>query len=514
MGWLLLAARLLLALVFMVAGLAKLVDRAGARQALIDFGMPPPLAGPFGILLPLVELAVAVALIPRATAWWGALGALALLLLFVVGIAYNLTRGRTPDCHCFGQLHSAPAGRRTLARNAGLAALAGLVVWHGPGQSGASVVDGLSSLTTSPGVSPAVGLLLLGLLVGEGWLLLNLLRQNGRLLLRIEALEEQFDSGALASLQPDQLPAGLPVSAPAPGFRLASLDGETVTLDALRMVGKPVVLIFSDPGCGPCTALLPDVARWQRDYAITLTIALISRGDPEANRAKHAEHGIVHVLLQEHQEVAQAYLAQGTPAAVLVRADGTIGSRLAVGAQAISDLVARSAGLLTQHLASASIPPTAGGSNGKSAGAPAASVVAKLGAPAPTLKLPDLAGNMVDLADFRGSPTVVLFWNPGCGFCQQMLEDLKAWEANLPPGAPKLLVVSTGTVEANRAMGLRSTVVLDHGFAAGRMLGASGTPMAVLIDAHGKINSEVVAGGPAVLELAKTRQTQTKRATA
>jgi uncharacterized membrane protein YphA (DoxX/SURF4 family) len=127
----LLVARLLLALVFAVAGVAKLVDRTGSRQAIIDFGLPRALASPLGILLPLCELAVAAALIPPPTAWWGAIGALALLLVFVVGIGANLARGRKPDCHCFGQLHSAPAGPKTLARNAALAAVAALVVWQG-----------------------------------------------------------------------------------------------------------------------------------------------------------------------------------------------------------------------------------------------------------------------------------------------------------------------------------------------------------------------------------------------
>ena len=65
-----------------------------------------------------------------------------------------------------------------------------------------------------------------------------------------------------------------------------------------------------------------------------------------------------------------------------------------------------------------------------------------------------------------------------------------------------LLVVSTGTVEDNRAMGLRAPIVLDQGFSAGRQFGATGTPMAVLIDAQGRIASEVAAGGPAVLALA------------
>ena len=61
------------------------------------------------------------------------------------------------------------------------------------------------------------------------------------------------------------------------------------------------------------------------------------------------------------------------------------------------------------------------------------------------MRLPDLKGNEVALADFRGKETLVLFWNPGCGFCQQMLPDLKEWEANSLENAPKLLVVSAGS---------------------------------------------------------------------
>ena len=77
----------------------------------------------------------------------------------------------------------------------------------------------------------------------------------------------------------------------------------------------------------------------------------------------------------------------------------------------------------------------------------------------------------------------MLFWNPGCGFCQRMLDDLKAWESKPPKGSPKLIVVSTGTAEANKAMGLRSTILLDQGFNTGRAFGASGTPSAILVDA-------------------------------
>jgi hypothetical protein len=61
------------------------------------FGVPAVLAAPVAVLLPAAELAVAVAVavLPGVPAWWGALGALVLLLLFAAGIVVNLARGTT-----------------------------------------------------------------------------------------------------------------------------------------------------------------------------------------------------------------------------------------------------------------------------------------------------------------------------------------------------------------------------------------------------------------------------------
>ena len=125
------------------------------------------------------------------------------------------------------------------------------------------------------------------------------------------------------------------------------------------------------------------------------------------------------------------------------------------------------------------------------------------------MKLPDLEGNTVQLSDFRGEETLVLFWNPGCGFCQQMLPDLKQWESEAPEGAPRIVVVSAGTEEANKEMGLTSPVLLDQNFAVGRAFGASGTPSGVLVDAEDKVASEVAVGAPAVMELAGADKTTT-----
>ncbi|MEZ4521891.1 MAG: TlpA disulfide reductase family protein [Thermomicrobiales bacterium] len=126
----------------------------------------------------------------------------------------------------------------------------------------------------------------------------------------------------------------------------------------------------------------------------------------------------------------------------------------------------------------------------------------RIGSPAPAFQLPDLDGQPVTTGVLENNETLVLFWDPACGFCQRMLDDLKRWESERSGDAPELLVVSTGTVEVNRAMGLRSTVVLDQGFGLGRQFGASGTPSAVLVDRKGRVSSQVVAGAEAVLDLA------------
>jgi thiol-disulfide isomerase/thioredoxin/uncharacterized membrane protein YphA (DoxX/SURF4 family) len=519
----LLAARLVLAAVFLVAGFGKLFDLKGSRQAMRDFGLPANLAAPFGLLLPLAEITVGLALLPVAAAWYGAVGALTLLLLFVAGIGYNVARGRTPDCHCFGQLHSEPAGWSTLARNGLLALIAAFVVVQGPEHGGRSTVSWLGDLTGAERAAVILSAVAIVLVLAEAWLILQLLRQNGRLLVRLEALEAQMsrigerNTGGAPGATVGIAGPGLAVGSPAPSFSLPGLYGEVIPLDALRAAGKPVLLTFVAPDCGPCTALLPDLGRWQRELASTLTLAVISRDTVEANRAKVEGTGITQVLLQKDREIQEAYLVVGTPTAVLVQADGAIGSPLAQGAEEIRALVARATSGLPAY-APAPIPvvqanghahgpcPHCGQNHGDAA---APQPVMPLGVPvgdrAPEVKLPDLDGTTVELASFQGQPTLVLFWNPGCGFCQQMLPDLKKWEANPPPGAPALLVVTTGSSEENRAQGLRSTMVLDPTFAVGSAFGVTGTPSAVLVDADGRIASAVGVGAPGVLALANNQ---------
>jgi peroxiredoxin len=394
-----------------------------------------------------------------------------------------------------------------------LAAIAAIVVGFGRSTPSLGVFDWLTTLSVSQRIEVLVGVVVLVLLFGEGWLLFQVMAQQGRLLLRIEALEAKL---AVNGTAPQSLPSapaavpapGLAVGTPAPNFALSTLTGELITLEALRALGKPVMLIFSDPGCGPCNALLPEIGRWQREHAAKVVIALISRGTVEVNRPKVTEHGMTHVLLQKDREVAQTYQAYGTPSAVLVRRDGSIGSPLAQGADAIHALLDQALNSSLQGRL-----PMAAATNGnghRAVPAPQPPTGPQIGEPAPDFSLPDLTGKTVSLSNFRGDTMLLLFWRPSCGFCERMLPDLKAWEANPPPCAPKLLVVSTDSVPDNQAMGLRSPIVLDQpGMSIGRKFGAAGTPMAILIDAEGRIASELVAGAPAVLALASGGQEKT-----
>jgi peroxiredoxin len=300
---------MVLAAVFLTAGVAKLFDLQGSRQAMRDFGVPARLSGAGGLLLPIAEIAAAVALIFVPSARWGAAGAFVLLFGFTAGIANALRHGIAPDCHCFGQIHSAPAGRGTLIRNAGLAAIAAFAVIKAPGPALDSWVAARSAAElVAVGLGVAAGVL--ALFAAQLW---------------VEARHLRRDLGS-AQRMAAGAPPGLPVGVPAPEFALQSVDGETVTLEGLRERRLPILLVFASPWCSSCLDLFPNLRRWQQTLAQRLTITLISSGTVKDNQLLFREHGLENVLLQEQSELIESYRIRGTPTAVLVNVDGTIGS--------------------------------------------------------------------------------------------------------------------------------------------------------------------------------------------
>jgi peroxiredoxin/uncharacterized membrane protein YphA (DoxX/SURF4 family) len=300
---------MVLAAVFLTAGVGKLLDLPGSRQAMRDFGVPARLSETGGVLLPAAEIAAAVALIFVPSARWGALAAFLLLFGFTAGIANALRHGIAPDCHCFGQIHSSPAGKGTLIRNGALAAIAAFAVIRAPG----------AALDTWVGARSAAELAAVGLGVVAAGLAVFASQ------LWVEARNLRRDLGA-AQRMAAGAPPGLPVGAPAPDFALERVDGETVTLEGLRSRGLPVLLVFASPWCGSCLDLFPNLRRWQQTLTQRLTITLISSGTVHDNEVLFREHGLENVLLQQQSELIESYRIRGTPTAVLINVDGTIGS--------------------------------------------------------------------------------------------------------------------------------------------------------------------------------------------
>lgn len=309
-------ARLGLAAVFVVAGVAKLLDRPGSKRALADFAVPENLLGPLVLLLPAAELLTATAVLFSSTARWGAVAALILLAAFVVGLTRALRRGDAPDCHCFGQVYSQPASWWTVARNGALALPAAYVAAAGPGPSLMSWVDGhsgqqlwLIATSSMAAVATASSLVL--------W------RQNAR----------------LRSTQAWTPPTPLRLGARAPRFSLPSVGGALVSLADLVADGRPCVLTFVAASCGPCATFLPEVARWHETLADRLALPVLSAGDATLARKLAHDHGLAMVLADAEGTVSRAYGVPGTPCAVLVAPDGTVGSAPAAGQVAIEALV-------------------------------------------------------------------------------------------------------------------------------------------------------------------------------
>lgn len=318
MSLLITLVRLMLSVVFGVAGVTKLLDQPGTREAMTNFGAPKSVSPFLAVVLPIVELAIALGLLFGATAWWLAWAALAILAIFVLAIGVNLALGRTHECHCFGQIYSRPLGWPTMARNLVFALGAVLVLWN-VAASQAEIVSTIRSSTDRLSNGQAL-LLILGAAI-----VVFALVYLGR---RKPAADHVHNE-----------PAGLPLDSEAPEFDLPAYDGGRRSLSQLLNLGKPVLLIFTNPRCGPCINLFKEIKDWQTAHDDQLTITLVSIGTIKDNFVNVARNRLGQVLLQKKSEVAQLYGARATPTAVVVSTNGRIASRVAGGAEEIRALL-------------------------------------------------------------------------------------------------------------------------------------------------------------------------------
>jgi uncharacterized membrane protein YphA (DoxX/SURF4 family) len=110
--WLATAARLLVGAVFVIAGALKMPDPAAAVRAVRAYQLlPEPLVAPLAFGLPVVEIAVGLALLLGVFVRTAAIAAAVLLVVFIGAVGSAWARGLQIDCGCFGNGGQVAAGR-------------------------------------------------------------------------------------------------------------------------------------------------------------------------------------------------------------------------------------------------------------------------------------------------------------------------------------------------------------------------------------------------------------------
>jgi len=339
------------------------------------------------------------------------------------------------------------------------------------------------------------------------WFGYHLVTQNGRLMLRLESLERRLVEQGILSGGVDPGNLGLPPGSVLNDFALPLLDGGTMTLSQWR--DRKIALIFLSPRCKHSEKLLPELAAMLSEGAeADPAPVIISTGSVEENRRFFGEHRITcPILLQEDSEVAALYLAMATPMAYLVNEYGATSGHAVVGPTAILSLL--------RDQSRAPDAPSNGHSRVVSPWALGSSRInrdgLKAGTPAPEFTLPALDGSEISLSSFRGRPVLLVFSDPNCKPCNELLPKLE--EIHRKSNDLQVLMIGRGDPEANRnqvkKLGLTFPVVLQRSWEISRAYGMFATPIGYLVGEDGVLVEGVTVGGNRILALAAQRRKAT-----
>jgi peroxiredoxin len=117
------------------------------------------------------------------------------------------------------------------------------------------------------------------------------------------------------------------------------LDGGDLALEDYR--GRRVLLVFSDPECGPCEELAPHLEKLHR-HNPGIQVLMISRGESQTNGKKAKALGLTFpVVLQRQWEISRLYGMFATPIAYLIDEQGLLAADVAAGVEPIRALMNR-----------------------------------------------------------------------------------------------------------------------------------------------------------------------------
>jgi len=339
---------------------------------------------------------------------------------------------------------------------------------------------------------------LLAMILISLWLFLyQLLKQQGRVLLRLNNLEERLEYAdddtrgmPFSSVQPRDAPIGSIL----PPFRLSDLDRKVVALEDLR--GKRALLVHWDPRCGFCDLIAPDLAAIQGELSrSSVNLLLLSRGDAEVNRKMADEHGLkCPILLQEPSATVEAFQNRGTPSAYLLDEQGRIAKSLAVGYDQVLSLIYEAVAVKKRLPGERPLQASRIERKGL-----------KAGTLAPDFSLPDIYGRFVSLSEFRGRRVLLVFSDPHCGPCNQLGPRLVHLYRTRRKDLA-IIMVGRGDPEENRRKaaeyGIEFPVVVQDKWKLSKEYGIFSMPVAFLISEEGLIEQAVAIGADAILALA------------
>ncbi len=488
----LLIFKLFLAAVFAFAGFAKLADPAGTRKAVADFGVPSSLTGFVGVALPIIEIAIAVSLLFTISSWYGALGAVVLLTIFIAGMIYQLAKGNAPDCHCFGQIHSEPIGISSLMRNIVFLVPGLILISNGPAGQGMSVTsvdrDSLQLILVITAV------LLLGIAVD---FLRKILKGQDEIAKRIDSIEFVAKDGGQVERETAGHPHdGLPIGAILPDFEVSDIDGDPTTTRGLVSGDIPLLIFFVSPSCSPCKALVPKFQEWVAELSGRVKVVLISSGTVEDNIDKFGGQITRALYIGKERDFAEAVNAKWTPSALFVDTKSRIASHVAAGDSAIIELVEKTR---TADLGDKFLHFTVGNGSGHHGRV-------TLGSQIPEFTIDAIDGSKIRSSEMSGKRTLITFWSTTCPHCDRMAPDLREWDLARSSDDPDLILFSDGEKEPHTKLGFKAPIVLDKGNELSAKLGMFGTPSAILIDEEGRFASEIAVGAPQIWSLIGKRK--------
>ncbi len=307
---------LTLSAVLLVSGAAKLRDRTATQDAFIALRVPAVVpAGPSAAALPWVEIALAVLLLvtPTGLAWVPAAAVLLLMLAYTALIARALRFDEPVTCSCFGSIGRHEVGPLILGRNVLLSLLAALVLWY----------------VTDRGSAPAA----MGDLGAAGWWALLATASAVAVALLIAAPPGAGSSagssstdGELQDYERRPIPYGV----------LTHLNGNSATLvEAASTQAR--FLFFLNTHCGSCLRIAEKVDEWadRLDPAVGILVVYVD----ESAATAQVGHRPDLATWEPELNVQRILALPGTPAAVLLGADGLLAGGPVTGEDNILELV-------------------------------------------------------------------------------------------------------------------------------------------------------------------------------